>query len=182
LYTVSQAEPYRSQSYTSIETSATATSDLLANYGNMQVIQRERTASSRRPSASVDEADLADVFMETAPIVPAKPTRSQSPRPRETTTPKGPRTAPPRHPTHIDMNPRRTVRDLADSINRRDFATETQVLPTPSPLQATTASFVSPPPVMHSPYRGLGGPRGPRRPTTVYEVAARAPLKVANPE
>ena len=181
-----QPEPYRNQSYTSIETSATATSDMLANYGNMQVIQRERTASSRRQSLSNGEADLGDVFMarleETAPPIPSTPPRANSPRPREHITPKGPRTAPPRHPTHIDLTPRRTVRDLADSINRRDFAIETPVLPTPSPLQATPASFVAAPPVMHSPYRGLGGPRGPRRPTTSYEVAARGPLTVANPE
>lgn len=179
-------EPYRNQSYTSIETSATATSDLLANYGNMQIIQRERTASSRQPSATMEEADLGDVFMaqatDIAAIRPSTPRRSSSPRPREVATPKGPRAAPLRHPTHIDLTPRRTVKDLAASINRRDFAVDAPVLPTPSPLQASTAAFAATAPVMHSPYRGLGGAKGPRRPTTMYEVASRGTLQVANPE
>jgi hypothetical protein len=177
----------RDFSHASMETSTTATSDLLATYGLMDIVRRERTASSREASDPYTEADPTDVLIATGDgTLPNTNTAEEQASTglaplRHGAAPNGPRIAPTRHPTEIGLGVRRTVRELADSINRRDFATGSPPVPVPTPMQASAASFALPPP-MHSPYRGLGGPRGPRRPTTTYEVTGRSPLIVTNPE
>lgn len=100
-------------------------------------------------------------------------------------TPRGPRPAPSRHPTHIDMSPRRNVRDMVASINKRDPTGESVV---PSPAKTRPLVVPISPPPMHSPHRGWGGPKGGRertsakQPVTMYETRERGRLEIANPE
>jgi hypothetical protein len=150
-------------SVASVVSAATANSAFLERYGQMNVLQRESTSGSE------------DVTL------PSIPSRREILRPG--TPPRGPRPAPLRMPTHIDVGSgpnRRPVKDIAASINRRGSVMHDDVLPG-SPLaqgEGRTAMVESP--ISGSPLRTRSPLTGPRHAQTTYQAVPRAPFAIAN--
>jgi hypothetical protein len=146
------------RSMTSIVSVATANSAFLDRYGQMNVVQREQTPTSQ---LSRSDADL--------PLVPKREIL------RPATPPRGPRPAPLRMPTHIDVGTgtnRRPVKDIAASINRRGSAVQDALVGSPLAQGDAATSTESPARARSS----LAGPRG----TTTYQAVPKAPYLIAN--
>jgi hypothetical protein len=146
------------RSMTSIVSVATANSAFLDRYGQMNIVQREQTPTSQ---LSRGDADL--------PPVPMREIL------RPSTPPRGPRPAPLRMPTHIDVGTginRRPVKDIAASINRRGSAVQDALVGSPLAQGDGATSAESPARARSS----LAGPRG----TTTYQAVPKAPYLIAN--
>lgn len=151
------------RSMTSVVSVATANSAFLDRYGQMNIVQREQTPTSQRSrTGGASNAEL--------PPVPKREVL------RPATPPRGPRPAPLRMPTHIDVGTgadRRPVKDIAASINRRGSAVQADDLPG-SPLTQGDAVRSA-----ESPARVDSALAGPRNATT-YQAVPKGPYTNAD--
>jgi hypothetical protein len=151
------------RSMTSIVSVATANSAFLDRYGQMNIVQREQTPTSQR--SRIGDARNAEL-----PPVPKREIL------RPATPPRGPRPAPLRMPTHIDVGTganRRPVKDIAASINRRGSVVQADDLPGSPLAQGEPLASIE------SPARARSWLAGPR-PATTYQAVPKAPYIIAN--
>lgn len=148
------------RSVTSDASVVTANSAFLDRYGQMNIVQREQTPTSQLSRSGPADADL--------PPVPKREIL------RPATPPRGPRPAPLRMPTHIDVGTgpnRRPVKDIAASINRRGSAVQEGLGGSPLAQGDVNAA--------QSPARARSSLAGPRQ-TTTYQAVPKAPYIIAN--
>lgn len=163
------------QSLASVVSAATSNSTFLERYGQMNILQRESPTCSEVPRLEEGRSSMGDAAL------PSVPSRRDVSRPA--TPPRGPRPAPLRMPTHIDVGSgpsRRPVKDIAASINRRGIAMHDDVLPR-SPLahgDGQPEAFITT--SSESAARDRSSLSGPRRTQTIFQAAPRAPFTVTN--
>lgn len=160
-------------SVSSFVSAATANTALLDRYNQMDIMQREASGSSSYVPTHVSES-AAIARNAGLPPVPMK--RDMN---RPVTPPRGPRPAPLRMPSHIDVGSgaaRRPVKDIAASINRRG-SVPYDAVPMSMTSGQTTHTEAS---YMDSPSRSIASPpAGPRR-QTIYQAVPKVPLVIAN--
>ncbi|KAJ9092931.1 hypothetical protein QFC21_006643 [Naganishia friedmannii] len=160
-------------SVSSFVSAATTNTALLDRYNQMDIMQRDTSGSSSYVPAHMSESAT---IARNAGLPPVPMKRDMN---RPVTPPRGPRPAPLRLPSHIDIGSgaaRRPVRDIAASINHRGSVPNEAIPPSPSEEVTTrpTASY------MDSPSRRFTSPpAGPRR-QTVYQAVPKVPLVIAN--
>ncbi|KAJ9117615.1 hypothetical protein QFC22_004465 [Naganishia vaughanmartiniae] len=159
-------------SVSSFVSAVTANTAMLDRYNQMDIIQRDASGSSSYVPPQVSDSA---VIARNAGLPPVPMKRDMN---RPVTPPRGPRPAPLRLPSHIDVGSgaaRRPVKDIAASINRRG-----SVLQDAIPLEPTSGETMQAPSYMDSPSRRLASsPAGPRR-QTIYQAVPKVPLVIAN--
>lgn len=163
------------QSVASVVSAATSNSTFLERYGQTNILQREPISGSEVPRWGEGRSSMGDVAL------PSVPSRRDVSRPA--TPPRGPRPAPLRMPTHIDVGSgsnRRPVKDIAASINRRGTAIHADVLPRSPLAQGDGRPKTFDATLSESPARTGSSLSGPRHSQTIYQAAPRAPSAVTN--
>ncbi|KAJ9104935.1 hypothetical protein QFC19_003730 [Naganishia cerealis] len=162
------------RSMSSLVSAATANSAFLDRYGQMDIMQRDSSSGRGVPPCISESTNIARNAG-----LPAVPLKRDMHRPA--TPPRGPRPAPLRLPSHIDVGSgaaRRPVKDIAASINRRG-SVQLDAVPVSNMTGAGTAH--TPSPYMDSPSRRITSPPpDPRGVQTIYQAVSKAPLIVAN--